>query len=509
MKRIFAILLALCLLAVCAVPAFAAGETEEGKGETDMNIHQYGFHVKDGVITLEGKPFYGFGVNYFGAFSHYEDGYLPDPQVFKDGLAGLAAHNIPFVRIALGYYSSFYDRYDEDPQGTLNKIREVLDAAEEQHVGVILSLFWHDAALPEHVGEKRADMGEAESRTLAYAIEFTTAVVREFADHRALWGWEIGNEYNLDADLCDRNLQGFLPAGFTYDNPTGRDYFTSDETAFFFEAIASTIRKYDGYRLISNGCSEMRTCAWSMHKATMRLRDDHLWDINWAQDTRKAFEKAVALYTPDSVDTVSFHFQSGSSGAETPSYTLSYPVFAGEDALTVSGFLDAYVQAAKASGKALYLGEFGDFRDMESAEDCSEMFRTLCGWISDSGIQIASLWQFQDYSDSGVGGQKLDILSEINTELKESGKLYTDVAWGLAEDVEETTAEAETSAPADDTTDAAKPDATEPATNEPATSAVDSGAETGCASALSAWPVVPVCLCLPALWRRHRRGGAV
>ena len=513
MKRIITIFLSMCLLLALPVPAVAAGEPDQTEGGTDMNIHRYGFHVEDGVIMLEGKPFYGFGVNYFGAFTHYEDGYLPDPQVFKDGFAGMAEHNIPFVRIALGYYSGFYDRYDQDPQGTLNKIREVLDAAEAQHVGVVLSLFWHDAALAEHVGEKRADMGEGESRTLAYAKEFTATIVKEFAGHRALWGWEIGNEYNLDADLCDRSLQGFLPGGFTFDNPSGRDYFTSDETAFFFEAVASTIRQYDGYRMISNGCSEMRTCAWNMHKATVRLKKDHLWDINWTQDTRTDFERIVALYTPDSVDTVSFHFQSGSSGAADPSYTLSYPVFAGEEALTVPGFLDAYVQAAKSAGKALYLGEFGDFRDMESAEDCPEMFRTLCGWVADAGIQIASLWQFQDYVDSGVGGEKLDILSEINTALKESGKLYTDVAWGLAEDTEDTSAESDTSAPTADESDT--PDetpaetstdtSTDTATDAPDVSETDTSAPGGCGSTASLWPVMLAGLCLPVMRRRRRR----
>ena len=497
MKHIIAILLSLCLLFALPVPTLAAGDPDNTEGGTDMNPHRYGLHVENGVIMLEGKPFYGFGVNYFGAFSHYEDGYLPDPQTFKDGFAGMAEHNIPFVRIALGYYSSFYDRYDEDPQGTLNKLRQVLDAAEAEHVGVILSLFWHDAALAEHVGEKRADMGEDDSRTLAYAKEFTATIVQEFAGHRALWGWEIGNEYNLDADLCDRNLQGFLPAGFTFENPSGRDYFTSDETAFFFEAVASTIRKYDGYRMISNGCSEMRTCAWNMHTATDRLRKDHLWDINWKQDTRGEFERIVALYTPDSVDTVSFHFQSGSSGAQDPSYTLSYPVFAGEDALMVPEFLEAYVKAAKSADKALYLGEFGDFRDMESAEDCPEMFRTLCGWVSDAGIQVASLWQFQDYTDSGVGGQKLDILSELNTALKESGKLYTDVAWGLAEDPEENTEE----------NTSAESDPSAPTTQESEASETDTQPQQGgCASNLSLASVVLAGLCLPLLCLGH--GGA-
>jgi len=501
MKHFWAFLLPVCLLLSAVLPVGAA----EPAGE-NLNPREYGLHVEDGVITLEGKPFYGFGVNYFGAFTHYEDGGLPDPQTFKDGLAGLAAHNIPFVRIALGYYPSFYARYDADPVGTLAKLREVLDAAEAQHVGVILSLFWHDAALPEHVGEKRADMGEAESKTVAYAVEFTTAVVREFAGHRALWGWEIGNEYNLDADLCDRNLQGFLPGGFTFDNPTGRDYFTSDEAADFFEAVASTIRKYDGYRIITNGCSEMRTAAWHMHKATMRLRPDHLWDINWTQDSRADFEKAIALYTPDSVDTVSFHFQSGSSGAETPSYILSYPVFAGEDPLTVPGFLESYVQAAKAAGKALYLGEFGDFRDMESAEDCPEAFRTLCGQISDAGIQIASLWQFQDYNDSGVGGQKLDILAELNATLKAEGKLYTDVAWGLAEDPgPDDTTDGTLASDASDASDAddgsTAPEGTAQST-ETTANAVHQG---GCTSSLGSLPLLAAGILTPFLFRKRRK----
>ena len=68
MKHVLTILLALSLLLAGALPAAATGGSEEEQGETDMNIHQYGFHVEDGVIMLEGKPFYGFGVNYFGPF---------------------------------------------------------------------------------------------------------------------------------------------------------------------------------------------------------------------------------------------------------------------------------------------------------------------------------------------------------------------------------------------------------------------------------------------------------
>lgn len=447
MKKAYLILLALCLILTMTCPIFAAaddGETAADATEVieNMNPNEYGLHVEaDGTITLEGKPFYGYGVNYFGAFSHYIDGSRADAQIFRDGFAGLAEHGIPFVRIGLGYWPTFYDSFDGDPEGVLAMLGEVLDAAQENHIGVIVSLFWFDAALPEYVGEHRADMGREDSQTVAYAKSFTEQVVRAFAGHRAVWGWEIGNEYNLGADLCDPELKSFLPGGgpgYVDDQPVYDDYYTSDEAAYFMSVVAETIRRYDPYRLISSGCSEMRDAAWSMHKASSSADAQHKWNIDWTRDTRAKFKKAIKLYTPDPVDTVSFHFQSGTSGVTPASYVTEYVGFAREGSLSVLDRLNAYVEAAQNAGKALYLGEFGDFLDMESAEDCPDMFRTLCGWIRESGIQIASLWQFQDYTDSGVAAAKLDILAELNDELREEGLLYTDVAWNLVEDTDET-----------------------------------------------------------------------
>lgn len=77
MKRVFACMLALLLLASSAI-LFASAETE--KEDTQMNKKHYGLHVEaDGTMTLEGKAFYGFGLNYFGAFAHsyYDEGETP------------------------------------------------------------------------------------------------------------------------------------------------------------------------------------------------------------------------------------------------------------------------------------------------------------------------------------------------------------------------------------------------------------------------------------------------
>ncbi len=435
MKKIIAAALILCTLCSMAVPAFAAADEKTTEEATQMNLYRYGLHVEeDGTITLEGKPFYAFGLNYFGAFTHYVDGTTPDPQTFIDGLAGVAEHNIPFVRFPLcGYYPNYYDMFDEDPEAILNMMQEVLDEAQKNKIGVIVSLLWWDAALPEHVGEKRSDMGRADSKTLEYAKYYVSTIVKRFADHPAVWGWEIGNEYNLTADLCDKNFKDYLWAdglpGFSDTEKNGFDYFTSEEMVFYFTELANVIRQYDKYRMITTGNSEMRPSAWSMHQATRRINTkDHTWNIDWSADSYNQFIKAVTYYTPDPIDTISFHLQFGTAGSSEPSYLFTVDRF-GNSELSCLEYFKAYADAAKQSGKALYFGEFGDFLDMESAEDCPEKFRQVAEWVHEAGIQIASLWQFQDYTDSGTAAKKLDVLSELNLELVADGSQDVSAAW--------------------------------------------------------------------------------
>ena len=163
--------------------------------------------------------------------------------------------------------------------------------------------------------------------------------------------------------------------------------------------------------------------------------------MKWNGNTKKQFEQMNEYFTPDPIDTLCFHLQSGSSdGSHT--YVLDFNMFG----KTVSSeeYFKAYYETAKSLGKACFFGEFGDMLEMESAPDVIEKFKEVTNAISASGIQIAALWQFQDYTNAGVAGEKLEVLSELNKQLKADGKQDTAAAWSDKTEVTETDTETET-----------------------------------------------------------------
>ena len=496
-KRLARMLLAISMI-LTLIPAVPAYADEPADGSDIIKVptpHKYGLHVdENGTILLEGKPFYGFGINYFGAFAHYEDGSL-SLEAVDAAFESIASHNIPLVRLPLdGYYANYYDRWDDEAQraAILTKMHEVMDIAEKYHVGVVVSLMWWDPAMPEHLGAKRADMGDKNSAYVAYAKNYVSAVVSEFVNHPAVWGWEIGNEYNLDADLCDANYKDFLWAdGLPGSKPTernGYDYFTTEELKVFYAEISRTIRSIDDYRLITTGESSMRNCAFSLHKASRRPSSKHTWVLNWTPDNRSGFQKILEAHNGGDIDTISFHVQFGTGGSD-PSYVLEFDVF--NEKLSAVEYIRAYVDAARTLKKALFFGEFGDFIGMESAEDMPETFDKLCGWVEEAGVQVACLWQYQDYADVGTGALKYDILAERNRALIDAGKQDTSAAW-LTYVVDPSM---ETESPTSPDSEAPSESVTETASDSGTTSesvAETASAETGCTSALAAAPLTAV-----------------
>ena len=437
MKKIISIICAAALLLALAPSALSEGKMEN---------YKYGLHIENGgEITLEGKPFYGYGVNYFGAFVRYAEQKENCQKDFINGLAGLASYNIPFIRMPLcAYYPSYYDFFDSDPEKVFSYMDEVLEECRKNNIGVIVSLMWWDAVVAAHVGGKRSDMGVIGSDTLNYAKAYTRAIVQRYVSHPAVWGWEIGNEYNLDADLCDKELKQFLwPEGIDsmpLDNVNGYDYYTSEELRTFYTEIAKVIREYDDYRMITTGNGEMRPFAYIIHKSSLKAGEDHLWDMKWNGNTRKQFDYMNEYMTPDPIDTVCFHFQNAATDYS-KQYVLTHNVFG--KTISSEEYFRAYYETAKNLGKGCFFGEFGDMLAMENEPDMMDKFKEVTDAISNSGIQIAALWQFQDYTDEGPAGLKLAYLSELNKKLVSDGKQQTEEAWKEREEITETEAETE------------------------------------------------------------------
>ena len=400
----------------CAIPA-----------PEDKNAARLGLHTEeDGEIRLAGEPFYGFGVNYFGAFAHYWYGDY-DSQPFADAFRKLKEYGVDFVRMPFGgYWTDYYEALERDPEKVLRYLDRVAEAAEEAQIGIIVSLFWHDTALPLHLGEHRSAMGDPDSATVRYALDYTALIVSRYASSPAVWAWEIGNEYNLDADLCDTVNWSWL-SGYPGEEPTGFDYFSSEEMISFYRQIAGKIREYDGWRMIETGNGEMRPFARASAEASKRMnKKTHSWTVDWTKNTRPQFDEMNARMTPDPVGCVCFHLQHG-TGDGSGQYAETMDPWG--KTVTQREYFTAYKEAADAAGKGCVFGEMGDFLDMNDAPDLEEHFRALIGDIRASGIQIALTWQFQDFTDAGNDGMKLRVIGEANRQLKEEGLCPSDLAW--------------------------------------------------------------------------------
>ena len=393
----------------------------------DRNPDRFGFHVEEGgEIRLAGEKFCGFGVNYFGAFAHYWYGDYDD-QPFAEAFKKLKEYGVDFIRMPFGgYWTDYYEAFERDPDGVLRYLDRIVEEAEAQKIGIIVSLFWHDTALPLHLGEHRSAMGDPESGTVGYARDYASVIVSRYASSPAVWAWEIGNEYNLDADLCDTSGWNWL-SGYPGDEPTGFDYFSSEEMLVFYREVSAKIREYDGWRMIETGNGEMRPFAKASAAASKRMnKENHSWEVDWTKNSRRAFDEMNAVMTPDPIDCLCFHLQHG-TGDGSGRYVETMDPWG--KTISQREYFAAYKEAADAMGKGCLFGEMGDFLDMNGAPDLEEHFRALIGDIRASGIQIALTWQFQDFTDAGNDGMKLSVIGEANRELKEEGLYPAERAW--------------------------------------------------------------------------------
>ena len=225
---------AMCLLAVSAWAA-SSSRTEKSLGLTVS---------KDGVLMRDGKPFKGIGVNYFDAFF----GTLSDPNdtSYRQGFKDMADYKIPFARIlGAGFWPSEYKLYREDKERYFKLMDGVVKSAEENGVGLIPSLCWSFLTVPDLVGEPCNQWGNPDSKTIAFMRQYVKEFVNRYKSSPAIWGWEFGNEYNLNADLpnASDHRPAIVPDMGTATSRSEKDDLTTDMIRTAFTEFAKEVRK--------------------------------------------------------------------------------------------------------------------------------------------------------------------------------------------------------------------------------------------------------------------------
>jgi len=352
----------MCLLTMAIPCVCAAGSAPKGL-QVDTN----------GVLTLNGKPFRGIGVNCFNLF--YRTLGNPEDTSYRDTLKTLEANGIPFVRFAAcGYWPRDFKLYREDPEKYFKLMDGVVKSAEEDHVGLIPSFVWYYAAVPDMVGEPMQAWGDPKSKTIAFLRKYTSEIVTRYNNSPAIWGWEFGNEFSLAADLP--NAKDFRPhidpnLGTVPGPRSERDDMTHANIRAAFVEFAKEVRKHDKHRIIISGNSFPRPSAWhQMH------------EHGWGQDTREQYEEMLLGDNPDPVNTLCVHM-----------YT-DMPTRFGKP-ITFDESLRTTMEISRKARKPLFVGEFGAQRQ-DDAGATKKLFGEMLSALEKNNVPLAALWVF-DY----------------------------------------------------------------------------------------------------------------
>ena len=282
----------------------------------------------------------------------YYDGFLrtirnAQYSAYAPSLKKIAASKIPFIRVPFsGFWPNELQVYQDKPDQYFREMDLFVKTCEENNIGIIADLFWTKFSVSDVVGESVNQIGNPASKTMEYARKYVRDVVSRYKDSPAIWGWEIGNEFNLAADL---DKQGEPPLGYPYvlaskGTPAQRgpaDRITSQDVEVYFTEVEKAIRSIDSYRMISNGTADFR--ANQYHLRTERaLRQD---------DTVEELRAIMNVFSPRTVDVISVHIT-----LDKDKDGMSQKRFG--RTVELEELLAIYVKLAKQSKKVLYMGEF-------------------------------------------------------------------------------------------------------------------------------------------------------
>src|SRR5439155_17278038 len=219
--------------------------------------------TSDGALVKAGTRYRGVGVNYFDAF--YRTIKYAGDGTYDDGLGTLAAMHIPFARVmAGGYWPSEQRLYVADRAEFFRRFDRVVRSAEQHGIGLVLSLFWNVATVPDLMGEPVRAWGDPTSRARAHMRRYVRDVVERYRGSPSVWGWELGNEWSLAVRRPGEpeHRPDVAPDLGTPAERTAADDLTVDDVRSAFAAFRREVRRHDRPRSISSGNSIPRDNDW-------------------------------------------------------------------------------------------------------------------------------------------------------------------------------------------------------------------------------------------------------
>jgi hypothetical protein len=316
---------------------------------------------RNGLIYCGGSPVREIGVCAYQQLIDYISG---SNQNFLTQLPLIAQNGFRFIRVLGGpiYPNGWNSTYGTDKAAYFAKIKQFLDVAAANRLGVILSVFWRFATQADIVSESISTaFGSSASLMRTRCRTILTEYAERFSGHPALAAWEVGNEYSLfaaNAALPLASAPNGTPA--SYSSPA--DLLSLENIRAFYVEFAQTIQSIDkSGRLILTG-----------NGGPGGVIEKNLSN----------YQTLIPLDNPDPINTISYHRYSRNS-------------FGARDYGALFDELCALKAQALSLGKPLVLGEFGmEEQETYGGYGGEETFRTACDAIYRSGVQLSLAWNW-------------------------------------------------------------------------------------------------------------------
>jgi len=356
-----------------------------------------GLTVQGGKLMRNGSEFRAMGINYETAWYDV----LKDPETLEvaEGFRILKQdYGIPYIRFSAGPYAhTGWKLYVEDPEEYLRRFDVLVKHAEAQGIGLIPSLFWYVVTMPDLQGEPVSALGDPDSKCRAFMRQYIRDGVGRYKDSPAIWGWEVGNEWMLTADLpklahLPRNKIG------SKEPRTAADKLLRPMLLDTYEDFYKTVREMDPDRIIVTGDSIARPSAWHNRN-----------EDKWGQGTREQWAEVFLADTPDCYEVASFHLYAEAE--------MSY--FENKD-LSIEDFVAEVVKISRSDNKVIWCGELGMPGSDEAAR---EMFIRMMRSVVQNEIALSAIWNFKptgtfqadwDISPSNERAYMLDVVKVLN-----------------------------------------------------------------------------------------------
>ncbi|MBL7965828.1 MAG: cellulase family glycosylhydrolase [Prolixibacteraceae bacterium] len=334
----------------------------------------------DGIFMRDGKAYRGIGVNYFNAFTRTIAN--STDKSYGAGLKYLGENKIPFIRFsANGFWPNELKLYQTNKARYFMLLDEFVKSAETNGVGLIPSLFWFYAAVPDLMGEHMNQWGNPNSKTIEFMRTYTSEMVQRYKNSPAIWAWEFTNEVNLYLGFTGQKnppLPKVSPSSGTPVQRTTEDVINTEIYTYALNEFVSTVRKYDPDRAIFSGNAMASSDMYHRYKYQ-----------NTVPDSSTDFTALLDVQNPFSVGTLTIH----------PYPDIEFRFFSDFKA-SFSQIIQEAMRSSKELKRPLFIGEFGASKMLGTETETQKFYQSLNA-IIDNKVQLAALWVFDfSYQDA-------------------------------------------------------------------------------------------------------------